>query len=149
CVQSFAAYSGDAFTLSGNGEPKNIFAAQVTPNFFAALGVKPALGRDFLEGEMQSDGPHVAILTNAFWRTEFGGDVNIIERVIRLDGKPATIVGVLPRDFELPPANSAPLWVPFHQPGDLTTRRSLHWLTVPGGSLRAFLPRRRARKCRE
>src|SRR5258707_11483301 len=66
-VQSFAAYSGDAFTLAGNGEPKNIFAEQVTPNFFATLGVKPALGRDFLEGEMQSDGPHVAILTNAFW----------------------------------------------------------------------------------
>src|ERR1700721_1796874 len=92
-VRSFAAYSGDAFTLAGNGEPKNIFAEQVTPSFFATLGVKPALGRDFLEGEMQSDGPHVAILTHGFWHTEFGGDANIIGRVIHLDGKPATIIG--------------------------------------------------------
>jgi putative ABC transport system permease protein len=139
-VQSFAAYSGDAFTLAGNGEPKNIFAEQVTPNFLATLGVKPALGRDFLEGEMQPDGPPVAILTNALWHTEFGGDANIIGRVIRLDGKPATIVGVLPRDFEFAPANSAPLWVPIHQTGDLITRRSLHWLMVLGRLAPGFSP---------
>jgi putative ABC transport system permease protein len=131
-MQSFAAYGGDAFTLATNGEPKNTFAAQVTPSFFSTLGVKPALGRDFLEDEMRADGPPVAILTDGFWRTEFGADPNILGRVIHLDGKPATIVGVLPRDFEFAPANSAPLWVPIHQTGDLITRRSLHWLTVVG-----------------
>jgi predicted permease len=129
---SLAVYSGDAFTLAVNGEPKNTFAAQVTPNFFATLGVKPVIGRDFVDGEMQPDGPHVTILTDAFWRTEFGADPNIIGRVIHLDGKPATIVGVLPREFEFGPANSAPLWVPIHQTGDLITRRSLHWLTAVG-----------------
>jgi putative ABC transport system permease protein len=139
-VQPFAAYSGDAFTLAGNGEPKNIFAAQVTPSFFATLGVKPALGRNFLEDEMQSDGPHVAILTNAFWHSEFGGDADIIGRVIHLDGKPVTVVGVLPRDFEFAPARSAPLWVPIHQTGDLITRRSLHWLFVLGRLAPGFSP---------
>jgi putative ABC transport system permease protein len=131
-MQSLAAYSGDTFTLSADGEPKNTFAAQVTPSFFKTLGVQPVLGRDFLEDEMQADGPHVTILTDAFWRTEFGADPTIIGRVIHLDGKPATIVGVLPRGFEFAPANSAPLWVPIHQTGDLITRRSLHWLTVIG-----------------
>jgi putative ABC transport system permease protein len=131
-IQSLAAYSGDAFTLATDGEPKNTFAAQVTPSFFRTLGVQPALGRDFLEDEMQADGPHVTILTDGFWRTEFGADPKIIGRVIHLDGKPATIVGVLPRGFEFAPANSAPLWVPIHQTGDLITRRSLHWLTVIG-----------------
>jgi predicted permease len=131
-VESFAAYSGDAFTLAANGEPKNTFAAQVTPSFFSTLGVKPALGRDFLEDEMRSDGPHVTILTDALWRTEFGGDPNIVGRIIHLDGKPATIVGVLPREFEFAPANSAPLWVPIHQTGDPITRRSLRWLSVFG-----------------
>jgi predicted permease len=79
-----------------------------------------------------ADGPHVTILTDGFWRTEFGADPKIIGRVIHLDGKPATIVGVLPRGFEFAPANSAPLWVPIHQTGALITRRSLHWLTVIG-----------------
>jgi predicted permease len=131
-IQSFASYSGDAFTLSANGEPKNIFAAQVTPSFFSTLGVKPALGRDFLDGEMREDGPPVTILTDGFWRTEFGADPKVIGRVIHLDGKPATIVGVLPRDFEFAPARSAPLWVPIHQSGDPITRRSLRWLSVFG-----------------
>ncbi len=131
-IQSFAAYSGDAFTIAATGEPKNTFAAQVTPSFFSTLGVKPALGRDFLEDEMRSDGPHVTILTDGFWRTEFGADPNVIGRIIRIDSKPATIVGVLPRDFEFAPANSAPVWVPIHQTGDPITRRSLHWLSVFG-----------------
>ena len=131
-IESLAAYSGDAFTLTANGEPKNTFAAQVTPSFFSTLGVKPALGRDFLGGEMQSDGPHVTILTDAFWRTEFGADSNIIGRIVHLDGKPVTIVGVLPRDFEFAPARSAPLWVPIHQSGDPLARRSLRWLSVFG-----------------
>jgi putative ABC transport system permease protein len=130
-IQSFAAYSGDAFTMATDGEPKNTFAAQVTPSFFSTLGVKPAMGRDFLEDEMQG-GPHVTILTDGFWRTEFGADPNIIGRVIHIDGKPATIVGVLPRSFEFAPANSAPVWVPIHQTGDPITRRSLHWLNVIG-----------------
>jgi putative ABC transport system permease protein len=131
-IQSFAGYSGDTFTLSAGGEPKNTFAAQVTPNFFATLGVKPTLGRDFLENEMQAGGPPVAILTYALWRTEFGNDPKIIGRVIHLDGKPVTVVGVLPREFEFAPANSAPLWVPIHQSGDAITRRSLRWLEVIG-----------------
>jgi putative ABC transport system permease protein len=131
-IQSFAAYSGDAFTIAAAGEPKNTFAAQVTPSFFSTLGVKPALGRDFLEDEMRADGPHVTILTDGFWRTEFGAHPNVIGRIIRIDGKPATIAGVLPRDFEFAPARSAPVWVPIHQTGDPITRRSLHWLSVFG-----------------
>jgi putative ABC transport system permease protein len=139
-IQSFAAYSGDAFTIAAAGEPKNTFAAQVTPSFFSTLGVKPALGRDFLEDEMRSDGPHVTILTDGFWRTEFGADPNVIGRIIRIDGKPATIVGVLPRDFEFAPARSAPVWVPIHQTGDPITRRSLHWLSVFGRLAQGVTP---------
>ncbi len=131
-MRFFAAYTGDAFTMAATGEPKNTFAAQVTPSFFSTLGVKPALGRDFLEDDMRSDGPHVIILNDGLWRTEFGADPNIIGRIVHIDGKPATIVGVLPRDFEFAPANSAPVWVPIHQTGDPITRRSLHWLSVLG-----------------
>jgi predicted permease len=130
--QSLAAYGGDAFTLSVGGEPENTFAAQVTPNFFATLGVQPILGRDFVEGEDQADGPHVAILAYNFWRSRFGGAHNIVGQTIRLDGNPVTVVGVLPGEFDFAPANSPPLWVPIHQTGDPITRRSLRWLRVVG-----------------
>ncbi|MGA7027544.1 MAG: ABC transporter permease [Candidatus Acidiferrales bacterium] len=130
--QALAAYGFDAFTLGGNGEPKAVFATQVTPNFFATLGVKPALGRLFLDGEDVGDGPHVTVLTYGAWRGDFGGDPKVIGRTVTLDNKPVTIVGVLPRDFQFAPSLAFPLWVPMHAQGDLVTRRSLRWLNVFG-----------------
>jgi putative ABC transport system permease protein len=129
--QSLTAYSSDAFTLAGNGEPKNVFATQVKANFFTTLGVRPLLGRGFLDGEDVADGPHVAMLTYGYWRSDFGADPNVIGRTISLDGKPATIVGVLPRDFQFSPATN-PLWVPLHPGPDAERRRSLRWLNVVG-----------------
>jgi len=129
--QSLTAYSFDAFTLVGNGEPKSVFATQVKANFFSTLGVLPLLGRGFLDGEDVGDGPHVAMLTYAYWRSDFGADPGVIGRTIQLDGKPATIVGVLPRDFQFSPATN-PLWVPLHPGPDAERRRSLRWLNVVG-----------------
>jgi predicted permease len=130
--QSLAAFSGDAFTLRVADEPKNIFAEQVTSSLFSTLGVKPLLGRDFVDADVQTDGPHVAILSYRFWQSEFGGDPAVVGRVVQVDNRPATIVGVLPHDFEFAPANSTPMWVPIHQTGDLIARRSLRWLSVVG-----------------
>jgi predicted permease len=127
---SLTAYSFDTFTLAGNGEPKAVFATQVLPNFFSTLGVKPALGRGFVDGEDVGDGPHVVMLTYGYWRSDFGGDPQAIGRTITLDNKPATIVGVLPRDFQFAPSNDFPLWVPMHATQDLLTRRNLRWLNV-------------------
>jgi putative ABC transport system permease protein len=132
-TKSFAAltaYGFDSFTLAGNGEPKAVFATQVLPNFFATLGVKPAMGRAFVDGEDASDGPHVVMLTYGYWRSDFGGDPQAVGRTITLDNKPATIVGVLPRDFQFAPSNDFPLWVPMHPSQDLLTRRSLRWMNV-------------------
>ncbi len=127
---SLTSYDFDTFTLAGNGEPKSVFAMQAMPNFFATLGVKPALGRAFVDGEDVTDGPHVVMLTNGFWRSDFGGDPQVIGRTITLDNKPVTIVGVLPRDFQFAPSNDFPLWVPMHPSQDLLTRRSLRWMNV-------------------
>jgi putative ABC transport system permease protein len=129
--QSLAAYSFDAFTITGNGEPKNVFGTQVKANFFSTLGVKPFLGRTFVEGEDVPDGPHVAIITYAYWQSDFGGDRGVIGRTISLDGNPATIVGVLPADFQFSPGSN-PLWIPLHPGVDAATRRSLRWLITVG-----------------
>jgi predicted permease len=129
---SMAAYSGDAFALRINDEPQNIFAAQATASFFSTLGVKPLLGRDFVDSDVQTDGPHVVILSYRFWQSDFGGDNNVIGRVVQVDNTPATVIGVLPGNFEFAPANSTPVWVPIHLSGDPISRRSLRWLNVIG-----------------
>src|SRR5205809_8099347 len=82
------------FTLTGLGDPVQIFGGRLTANYFDVLGVQPIRGRNFLPGEEQ--GADVAVVTKNFWQKRLGGDPNVIGRSITLDGTAHTIVGVLP-----------------------------------------------------
>src|SRR5579862_1115134 len=130
--QSLAGFSRDDLTLRGAGEPQIIFAVQSTTNFFATLGVRPLLGRDFAAGEDVATGPNVAILTYKFWVTHFGGDRQVVGRTMELDDKSVNIIGVLPREFEFAPVGEAEIWVPLHLETDFATRRNLRWMPVIG-----------------
>jgi putative ABC transport system permease protein len=90
----FAAENFFAFTLTGLGDPVQIFGGRLTANYFDVLGVRPILGRNFLPEE--EEGADVALITKNFWQKRMGGDPNVIGRSITLDGTPHTIVGVLP-----------------------------------------------------
>src|SRR4030095_14379369 len=90
----FAAENGFLFTLTGVGDPVQIFGGRLTSNYFDLLGVRPILGRNFLPEE--EEGADVAMVTKDFWQKRLGGDPNVIGRSITLDGTPHTIVGVLP-----------------------------------------------------
>jgi len=81
------------FTLTGLGDPVQLFGGKVT-NFFDVLGVKPIRGRNFLPEEEET--ADVAMVTENFWQKRMGGDPNVIGRSITLDGVPHTIVGILP-----------------------------------------------------
>src|SRR5947199_1856718 len=83
-----------AFTLTGLGDPVQLFGGRVTVNYFDVLGVRPIRGRNFLPEE--GDGADVAMVTENFWQKRMGGDVNVIGRSITLDAVSHTIVGVLP-----------------------------------------------------
>jgi predicted permease len=89
-----AAESFFAFTLTGLGDPIQIFGGRLTSNYFDVLGVRPIRGRNFLPGE--EEGADVALVTENFWQKRLGGDPNVIGRSITLDGTVHTIVGVLP-----------------------------------------------------
>jgi predicted permease len=132
--QSIAGFSPESFTLTGIGESRGISATQVTTNFFATLGVRPMLGRDFADGEELPDtsGPAVAILSYGFWQSDFGRDPNVIGSKIRLDSRLATIIGVMPQEFEFGPAESPALWVPLHLSEYFATARNSRWLQVIG-----------------
>lgn len=127
--QSFAGYATDSFVLSAGGEPKTTRGAQVTPNFFATLGVAPVMGRDFTASDLNVERPVAAIVTHGFWRSELQGDPQVIGRLINLNGAPVRIIGVLPRQFEFAPAG-APVWVPLHVGKDGMSMRLVRWLNV-------------------
>src|ERR1039458_9381755 len=132
--ESLAGFADDSFILTGNGDPKTIYSAMVTPNFFSTLGVSPMLGRDFAEWEVlhEAPGPAVAILSYGLWRSDFAGDPHVIGQTIRLDNKPVTVVGVLPRNFEFAPEGSALVWVPLYLNAYSSTARNARWLNVIG-----------------
>ena len=90
----FAAENFFAFTLTGLGDPVQIFGGRLTSNYFDVLGVRPIRGRNFLPEEEES--ADVALITENLWQKRLGGDPNVIGRSITLDGVAHTIVGVLP-----------------------------------------------------
>jgi predicted permease len=100
-VTGYYAFSTpDNFTLTGHGDPKPVTGISVAGNFFPMLGVEPELGRSFTKDESTKGGPAVAVLTHAFWMRQFHGDREISGKAITLDGKPVTVVGVLPETFD-------------------------------------------------
>lgn len=105
-------------TLTGAGEPEKIPTSGVTTDFFPMIGIHPALGRDFRTEEGHVGGLRVAMLSDRFWRSHFGGNTSIVGKEIVIDGEPNAIVGVLPGGFELPipGARNSDLWLPIQVP---------------------------------
>jgi predicted permease len=94
----------DSVTLGsdGSGEPTRLNIARVSPSLFRTLGVRPALGRAFLEAEDVAGRDRVVILTHELWQARFGADPHVVGRRVMLDGEPYEIVGVLPPGQNLP-----------------------------------------------
>lgn len=86
--------------LNADDRSDQCFINYVSGNFFSALGIKPAAGRFILpsEGEMRGEEPLV-VLGYSYWQKRFGGDPGVIGKHILVDGKPATIIGVVPEKF--------------------------------------------------
>ena len=102
-LESLTAYSPTDVELTGRGEPLQIPALEVSPNFFGTLGVSPALGRAFLTGAAAPDDDGSAVVSDRLWRTSLGADPAVIGQPITIGGRPRTIVGVLPPTFSFRP----------------------------------------------
>jgi putative ABC transport system permease protein len=119
------------FTLTGTGEPEPVQGLFVSANLFELLRVSPARGRNFTSEEDRVGGTPVAIISHALWERRFGGDQNIVGQTITVGGFNATIIGVMPPDFQfLEPA--AELWVPLSQNQFASSARNVRLLSVIG-----------------
>jgi len=101
-----AAYRNVSYELSGVGRSVRVKAAKVSPSLFSVLGANPALGRTMTEGDDTANAA-VAVLSFGTWSSAFGRDPNVIGRVVSLDRRPYTIVGVMPESFTFPSRGSA------------------------------------------
>jgi predicted permease len=109
-----AAYAQRPLNLNINGESQRIWGEIVTGNYFDVLQVKPELGRGFLAEEDRTAGTHpVVVISNALWRHQFSSDRSIIGKVINLNNRSYTVIGVMPETFAGATVISRPdLWVP-------------------------------------
>ena len=109
----FAPFTNENFNLTGIGDPEQLSAARVSWNFFAVLGVRPALGRAFLPEEDRPGAQAVCLISHALWTRAFAARADIAGQNITLDATPYTIVGVLPRGFQFAPLGTGvDLWAP-------------------------------------
>ncbi len=130
--EDMAAWRYWQFNLTGeHGElPEQVEARGGSWNLFPLLGVQAAIGRTFIESEDRPDG-NAVMLTWSIFQRRFGGEASIVGRQIHLDGKPYTVVGVLPKSFTYPDAK-VQVWVPYASglPPDLLNHHDFHFSRV-------------------
>jgi predicted permease len=108
--QVISCFRNEPVVLAEQPEPESLEASYVSPDFFSEVGVQPALGRVFTADEA-GRGARLAVLSDALWRRRFAASSSAIGRVVRIEGQPATIIGVLPKGFR-PLSRETQLWMP-------------------------------------
>jgi putative ABC transport system permease protein len=131
-----AAWEGRFFTVSGSGEPQQVWAHAVSADLFPLLGVKAAQGRTFIPEEFQPGREKVVILARRFSQQRFGTDSDVIGKVLVLDGETYTVVGVMPGSFVISigeaAASQPELWVPLRLDDNNANQRTDTRLVVIG-----------------
>jgi len=111
-LDAMAVYRPWQPTVTGPNEPERLDGQRVTAGYFSALGVAPAIGRDFDAADDRLNGPNVIILSDALWRRRFGADRSVVGRTITLDDDPYLVIGIMAASFQNVLAPEATLWAP-------------------------------------
>jgi predicted permease len=118
--QAATTYRYRQLNMTANGEVRPAQGCAVSAGFFDVLGARPALGRAFLPGEDEPGRDQVVVLSHGFWN-RLGADPRMLGHSLELDGRPYTVIGIMPRDFDYPAAMDA--WVPLALRGEERSER--------------------------
>jgi putative ABC transport system permease protein len=119
--EAIAGFEEASLNLTNGAEPERIEGARASPNIFALFDVKPRVGTTFESAATDPSKTHVVVLTDAFFRSHFGGQGNVLGQTLTLNELVYTIVGVLPAEFHLPASregqnqSSPKIWVPYDE----------------------------------
>ena len=122
--EALTTYRCGDFNLSAEGNVQTARGCRVSANFFDVLGVSPTSGRAFSSAEEQPGADQVAVVSYGFWQRRFAGDAAVLGKVIQINSKKYTVVGIMPRGFDYPVPME--LWVPLAlTPAEKTDRAML------------------------
>lgn len=133
--QQTAIYKWSSYNLTGKGEPRSVNGRGVSSEFFPLLQAEPMLGRVFSRDEDRPGRDQVVILSESFWRDQFGADPNIVGHDITLDGAGYRVIGVMPAKFQFPiasdPVDTVKLWTPIAMTDrEKAVRGEHHYLVI-------------------
>jgi putative ABC transport system permease protein len=135
-LKTFNALAGySVFTRLNLESPTgavSLRAVKGTDNFFDVFGVKPILGRTYLPGEDQPGKDNVAVLSYEVWQSNFGGQPDAVGKLVRLDGTPYTVIGVMPAGFRFPLGVQNAIYTPLHTNPAWLQSRGMHWMKTIG-----------------
>src|ERR1700721_3852477 len=139
-LESFEATEDEAGILSESGNPPQQYRlVRATSGIFSIVQTKALLGRAFLPSDDHSGAAPILVLGYNVWQERYGGVPGVIGRQVRVNGQPATIVGVMPKWFRFP--NNIDLWMPLVPSPDLVkhANRTLRRCPIhaPGAGVRA------------
>jgi putative ABC transport system permease protein len=129
--EELAAYGPQHFSLNDGDQPERVPGARVTPNLFRVLAAGAERGRTFSDDEATAGREQVVILKHDLWQRRFGSDPDIVGKTIRVDGRPHTVVGVMPDSFDFP-LGFNDVWAPLVLDPDDKNKRFNHYLQVAG-----------------
>jgi putative ABC transport system permease protein len=122
--ESFAGFYSEPINFGSSQGAERLPASYVSADFFATLGVRPLMGRTFLPAEDHPGTDRVVIISQRLWQERFRGSADTVGKAVSLDGKPFTVVGVIPSGFRL--YGETDLWLPFGL-WPYSGERSDHW----------------------
>ncbi|MGH8495915.1 MAG: ABC transporter permease, partial [Gammaproteobacteria bacterium] len=117
-IEDMAAYGETRPALTGFGNARQLLGGTVTHSFFDVLQTRMQRGRGFAAAEDVPNGPDVAVISHALWQNQFGGDPNVLQRTLTLNGEPYNVIGVLPRGFAFPFMPDREVWRLLQSPAD-------------------------------
>ena len=115
--------NGSTINLTYKNNPQRYTGGYITEDLFKIVGVSPVMGRDFTAEDNKPGAEKVTILGDDIWRRDFGADPNIVGQSVRINGKAATVIGVMPPNFKFPVSEE--LWTPLYNEFPPTPRGEL------------------------
>jgi putative ABC transport system permease protein len=119
---------GPGVAFGSGDHPPQVKTLHASDGYFRVFGVAPLLGRTYTSAEDVPDGPPVAVISYGLWQSQLAGESNVLGTVIKLNGQPYTVIGVLPKWFQSDPPSD--VWLP--QQADPNSTNQGHYLRIAG-----------------
>ncbi len=135
-LDAVAAYASHIVAMTGRGEAVTFHVTLTTSHLFTVLGARPLLGRTLMAGDDEKDAEQVAVISERVWEHRFGRSASVVGEAVTLDGRPFTIVGIMPASFQFPiQAEAVDAWLPIGAAAltaELLEQRGAHLANVVG-----------------